>query len=286
MIEDLKSSWYFRMWLLFWIPCGLLAFICLIILGNISRKNQHHEDTKIWWENASMIDYPQFHFRLPESSGSIGAVNCAFDGGNSLDTQPCESWEGYSPGDISQCVAVKTAGCAVTNNFKDRPWQETIQCNVTAFSPINASLLLAWEIEDYNTNANVGGNSYASIWIAPTTNAHIQLSKSITTFDHKPFNLWFRQLVYHSTVHQFGTYSVQIEMPGMGVFHYDKMNMYNPWRAVGDIGGFAFFVFLLHVAVMIIFGVCLTNNSTYLSQSTTTVLSGSIHDNDGAYTKM
>jgi len=285
IMEDIKNSWYFRFWLLFWIPCGLMAFVALIILGNISRQNQHHEDTKIWWENASEVYYPRFHFRLPENEGSIAGVNCVYDGTQTLSHSTCQSWRGLNM-DISQCVALDSQGFGVQNSMKDSPWQETIQCNVTAVSPTNTSLLLAWEIEDYSTNADVGGNSYASIWIAPTTNAHVGLSKSVTTFDHKPLNLWFRNLVYHSTVSEYGTYTVTIEMMSFGIFHYDKMNMYNPWRAVGDIGGFAFFVTLLHIAMMLIVGVCLSNTSTFLSQSSAVAVSGSIHDNTGTYTKM
>lgn len=285
IMEDIKSSWYFRFWLLLWIPCMLVAFICLIILGNISRQNQNHEDTKIWWQNVSYVDYPQFHFRLPENEGSIAFVECLYDGNVNVKTQLCQPWHGVVP-DISQCIAVASASYGVSNSWKDSPWQETIHCNVTAVSPKNVSLLMAWEIEDPNVNIDVGGNAAAAVWVAPTTNAHIQLFKSVTTWDKKPLNLWYRQLVYHSTVSVVGQYSVAIEIASFGIFHYDKMSMYNPWRAVGDIGGFAFFVGLVHTAAMIIIGLAMANSSTFLNQSNASGVSGSIHDNNGAYTKM
>jgi len=285
MVEDIKSSWYFRFWLVLWIPCFLLAFICLIILGNISRKNQHHEDTKVWWENTSYINYPQFHFRLPENEGSIAGINCVYDQNQQLHTQLCEPWHGQVP-DISQCIAVASASYGVGNSFKDSPWQETIQCNVTAISPKNVSLLMAWEIEDPQTNIDVGGNAAAAIWVAPTTNAQIQLFKSVTTWDKKPLNLWYRNLVYHSTVSVLSQYSVTIQIAGFGVFHYEKMSMFNPWQAVGDIGGFAFFVGLAHTAAMIIIGLVMSNSSTFLNQSNASGVGGNIHDNNGAYTKM
>jgi len=222
---------------------------------------------------------------MPQQEGSIAGISCIFDHSLQLATAPCAAWEGKTP-DISQCVAVVSEGCALQNNFKDTPWQEVIQCNVTAISPTNASLLLAWEIEDWQQNVVVGENSYASIWVAPTAGAQIQLMKSVTTFNHHQINLWDRNLVYHSTVHDFGLYSVWIQIQGNGVFHFDTMSMYNPWRAVGDIGGFAYFVFLAHIAAMIIIGLCMANNSSFLNQTNASGISGNIHDNTGAYTKM
>jgi len=93
-------------------------------------------------------------------------------------------------------------------------------------------------------------------------------------------------LVYHSTATVYGQYNVTVSLQGFGIFHFEKMSIYSPWRAFGDIGGVAFFLLLAHTLAMAIIGMCFTNNSSFLSKSNASGISGSIHDNEGQYAKM
>lgn len=46
--------------------------------------------------------------------------------------------------------------------------------------------------------------------------------------------------------------------------HIVEYDSYNGWMALGDIGGFAFFMMILHTMVMMCIGVCFNNDSQFL----------------------
>ncbi len=62
IINDLKYSWYFRLW-------TLLLFICFILfwvsVGIFSKeKLMLDKQYQLYLEEATQLDYPQFHFRI------------------------------------------------------------------------------------------------------------------------------------------------------------------------------------------------------------------------------
>jgi hypothetical protein len=57
---------------------------------------------------------------------------------------------------------------------------------------------------------------------------------------------------------------------GMGSFdvrYIREVDTFNGWQSVGAIGGFVFFLVLLHSVFMFLVGFCLENNSKFLGHS-------------------
>jgi hypothetical protein len=60
---------------------------------------------------------------------------------------------------------------------------------------------------------------------------------------------------------------VSVIIESFGVEHYEQRSVYNGWMAMGDVGGFAFFLLILHTIVMLGVGVFLANDSRFLHSS-------------------
>jgi hypothetical protein len=69
---------------------------------------------------------------------------------------------------------------------------------------------------------------------------------------------------YQSTVSFPGYYVVSTIIESFGVEHLEQRSLYNGWMAMGDVGGFAFFLLILHTIVMLGVGVFLANDSKFL----------------------
>jgi len=261
--EDIKSSWFFRAWALFWIVAVILGFIALVIFGGTATEAQKHLDSVFWWENASSVYYPRFHFRVEPQYETLLDVQCFFQN-KRIDTADCVSWSGnpYPPG---SCLAVTAETIQLFQSGKERFHDDFIFCNVTTLpASNNTNSLIAWELENPQLNIAVDPGSYAALWMAPTPNTWIVLSKAEAYFDKKPIDLWSRSMIYHSTANTPGIYSVTVSINGFGLFRISRQSFYSPWRAFADIGGFAFFIFCFHTALMIIIGLCLPASSTFL----------------------
>jgi len=263
VVDDLKTSWFFRVWALFWLVGAILGFAALIMFGGTSSEAQKHLDSTIWWENASSTYFPRFHFRVDPQYESLLTVTCDYQG-TPVPNTDCTTYGGDPlPSDI--CLAVTADTIQVFNRFREHRRDDTIHCNITTIPQMNnTNTLIAWELEDPQLNVAIDPGSYAGLWMAPRVDTWVVLVKNVATFDKKPLNLWDRNLFYHSTGYNLGFYDVTVSLSGFGVFHFGKQSFYSPWRAFADIGGFAFFLFCFHTLTMIIIGLCLPQSSNFL----------------------
>jgi len=60
LAEDLKTSWYFRIWFILWLAGFLATFSALIILGKRADTAMAHESWRTWFERDTKIEYPSF----------------------------------------------------------------------------------------------------------------------------------------------------------------------------------------------------------------------------------
>jgi len=61
-------------------------------------------------------------------------------------------------------------------------------------------------------------------------------------------------------------FSVFLFLSSSSTFGIVELGIYNGWRALGDIGGFAFALVLFQTAIMLIIGLCFYNNSSFLKK--------------------
>jgi len=268
IIHDLRHSWYFRFWGFLWLACAIIVFAILIVLGSSASQTLKQKDVRIWAQNASTINYPTFHFRVGGNESEIfTSVSCQQQG-VPLITKNCAPWNGFFPS-FNTCRALNSETFQAVQNATSfgEYFKNSIRCNISTTGN-SGNLLLAFEIEDNNTQL-VGPNSYASIWIAPNAHSWIELIQSVFTQSNgQSITQWDRNLIYHSTYSVVGQYNVSVDIGSFFVVHIDQTDIYNGMMAMGDVGGFAFFMFILHAFLMIIIGICFPNTSDFLGNKT------------------
>jgi len=263
MVYDAKYSWWFRFWALLWFVGFILSFVALGVLGRRADIAGREKDFHTWFENVSSLAFPRFHFRIADDSIGIGYLSyVCYRNGQQVGTGNCEAWEGQVP---QNCFAVKAEGLSITNVWGENHGDARIDCHINTTThdmTTQDDYLIAWELEGPNHAA--GGNSLASMWVAPNNEAWILLRNDKVTLDGVTLNDWERTLVYQTSVSTPGIYRITTILTSFMVGHIEQADSYPGWRALGDIGGFAFFMVLLSTLFMIAFGFCFTNNSKFL----------------------
>jgi len=259
--EDLKASWYFRIWALLWLVCAIVTFVALIVISEQSRIEGEEGSARIWFERAPKITFPDFQIFSPHDMKITSSV-CAFLG-QPIQQVPCVGWvekTGHS------CVGFK--GSAKQGYWDAENWQTNrIDCNITTdLQRWNNTddMLIGWDLVGAHP---AGENSLGPMWIRPTELAWVLISER--TFNSKDFSgvFWDRFLEYHETQAIPGRYRIQTVIDAFFIHHTDYGTHDSGWRALGSIGGFAFFTYILHTIVMAIVGLCLNNDSHFLNPS-------------------
>jgi len=261
-VDDLKSSWYFRLWAFFWIFCAIFSFAVLIVLAQRAEVARKEPLFHFWAENASTINFPRFRFRLPFEETDIifpQDVECSWKG-QFVRVVECDENKGhFHP--AAKCQALQAEVIVAENMWGAH--DQRIECYfVVQYQNATVDdLMVSFELEGDHI-ATYGPNSGASIWIAPNNNSWVLLTKGFIKFEGYPVREeWERELVYHSTVHQRGVYRVTVIINRFLVEHHDQSDNYNGWMVVGQIGGFGYFLVLLHTGMMLAVGICLNNDT-------------------------
>jgi len=267
MFEDVKTSWYFRIWGFLWLVCVAIVAVILIILAKTSSTELGQKDVQVWVENATSIQFPRFQLRggygVPENE-QITSLSCTHNQ-QPVTVSACQNLS------ASFCRTVysdsfSTSQASAATIFGD----ERILCNMTTTGNSTVlGALMAFQIEGTNQES-VGPASYTSIWIAPNQLAWVMLEKSIFISGNSNITEWDRNLLYHSTVAIPGQYNISIIIGSYNIWHIDQTDIYNGMMAMGDIGGFAFFLLIIHSLIMLFVGLGCVNNSTFLKKSTST----------------
>jgi len=265
IFEDLKTSWYFRVWALAWLACALSAFSCLIILGKISRTEGIEKSSRQWFERQDPMHFPDFGL-FSAGPNIYGNISCNFEGQEVPKTScPSTFWpvtRGWP------CYAFQGSKFAAKDNTASDFKTNKILCDVWTELPPTANysrtdLLVGWDLTDTHS---VGPNSYASMWFRATELGWVLVNKLVVDqISSTP--LWERNQMYHTTESNPGHYHIDTVVNSFWVAHVDYQDWYNGWMALGEIGGFCFAVFILHTIFMAIVGIFLENNSKYLSAS-------------------
>jgi len=265
IIYDLKYSWYFRAWAVLWFIGFIIGFSALIILSGRSNEAGSEQDVRIRIENVPSLNFPRYHIRISSSvlGTTIKGKYCTHNGFG-VSTSKCEAIDGIDPtGDV--CFAVQ-GDSIVAYNKQDAPFKEKrIECFInTTVSTDGKSGLLAWGLENFGNTKPVGHNAYSDVYIAPNNNAWVLLTPINVMISGTKYHEWETNLLYHSSLSQQGYYKIDTILSTFYVRDADQVDSYNGYRALGDIGGFAYFAIILHTIVMLVFGFCLRNNSKFL----------------------
>jgi len=262
--HDFGSSWYFRFWALFWLIAVLVTFSAMVILSKQARSSQQNKDIEMWVENASSIQFPRFHFRMDHHGSEVFEnLQCVFEN-TILPNQVCQPFHGFQPPN-NQCIALWADSITAYNDFNRDDVR--IMCTIeTLGSGAQGNLIMAFDLEGDHVVGFTGG-AFESTWFAPNDMAWIMLEKNLlrASKTEPKLELWQKTLLYHSTASSPNFYNVTVIIGSFWVNHFDPKVTYNGWMTVGNIGGVAFFMVCIQAIAMVIFGIFLSNNSTFLN---------------------
>jgi len=272
ILDDLKSSWYFRIWAFLWFVLVIVAFAALILIGMKSERNLKHEEFSMWIENASSIDFPAFHVRVHDPyerepyQQTFNNVTCDH-GGFPLTTTTCKPYHGQVlPKTV--CFAIQGNGITAVNKLGSHD-TDFVRCRINStVTSFHQNTLVAYELEDDNA-ARFSGDQFPQLWIGPSADAWVELEKNIIrTREGKDFVDWGRKVVYLSNSRtnttEYLIYDIITVIPSFRVNHVELRDPEIGWMAAGEVGGFAFLGVIIHTIVMMLFGICLDNDSRFL----------------------
>jgi len=269
IIDDLKSSWYFRLWCFFWLVCTITVFSSLIILGKRTTKDTEHPELHMWLENATSITFPRYHIRihsLDDSTGQVIQSKACYHNKQMIQTSTCPPFRGVTPPPSNKCFSVMGDSVTANNVWGDFYTGDTIiECNLTTTGEEpDGNNMVVWAEEDPNS-ANFGGVNSRTAFIGPDSDSWVVIEKEVLdTHEHGEVTVWHKELVYHSTNFTRGTYRIATVLGSFRVPHFFLQNAYNGWMGLADVGGFAFFSIILHTIVMMFVGICMDNDSRFL----------------------
>jgi len=286
IIQDLKSSNYFRVWALLWACCFVIWWVGLGFMADKAHNNEEHNYQRSYVINkAPTIPFPSFFLRVGsfQQSGPIvidgSTSSCSFGGLFGGAQQPlllntCPSFNGTNT--AQNCAVVNTQNnngvSAVASSSGSFFNMAGITCTIQTQNnqPGVINDLLAFQ----EIGSSDGPNGGAFVWIAPNANAWVLLTLSY--YDGQP--QWDRELLYHSdifhptvNVTQNGNqvvetvYNITVLMNTFQVVYYESYDFYSSFLTASDIGGFAFLLIIIHKVVMLAVGFVLENNSQFLN---------------------
>jgi len=273
ILDDFKTSWYFRVWAALWFVCALVAFIGMIELSVRSSEAGKERDWNYWVENSTSIEFPRFRFRFAHrgttTESFMGTPTCHHVGA------PVPTGLCTGETDTTKCFAVVANGIVAQNTVGTPEGDETITCsfNSTGFND-TINQLVGWEL-DFPI-PNLGSKFYNTLWLGPRNSPGVwillrkgflqpQGAMNSELAGPNGIPIWEKSQIYHSTVSTPGHYVVKTTISSFRINHYEQTNSYNGWMAVGGIGGFAFWMVILHTIVMAVVGFILPNESRFLS---------------------
>jgi hypothetical protein len=251
LADDLKHSWYFRFWALFWVVCALVGFSAMILYGARSSEDEAEKGWRMWVKEENSIALPQFEFKTEqdETGNVIQTASCAWKDAMLIPSGPCNDTTS-----IQQCVKFDPTGVKLQkdDNF--------LNCVVNMTAATGADTLLAFRI---SPGSDMGHHLWAHL--QPSNRAYIDLRLSRVKWNSKGYHdFWSTQVDYRTSTATKYVYVAILRIESFLVFNYEKTDWYTGWMAAADIGGFAFFLVILHFIVMTFLNIFMENNSKFL----------------------
>jgi len=268
ILDDLKTSWYFRIWVLLWIVCAVISFAALIVLSQSSNQNQLKPGWRIFIQEERILSFPDFYFSLlpfENTTLSMNNMQCYYGNRTPHQAVTLNSCNGTM---MTDCFVAQTSSFTSTITQGSQPtfpfWSgSAVMCDVQ---------LNVQNVTGDDTVITVGVYNNQRIYpqyIQPNTVAEIRIEEEVFTPKSGGSMTHYRlETEYHSNVNNYATFTVFFRFRHHRVIHFEETNLFNGWMGVGDIGGFVFFLYLLHTIAMALIGICVPNTSRFLGGST------------------
>jgi len=267
IVEDLKTSWYFRIWAILWIICAIFSFVGLIVLSHSSDEAQLKPGWRIWVEHRESAYYPDFEITLfanENLTDSITTCNCFYGKeATPVGTAPCKTGQ-----PITQCVQVQSS------SFQSYKSDETVGFPFFTTDSIHCYIINEAQnvtADDRILAVAVGNiqNKPTPNFVAPGTRTEIRFLERQIQYRKMPVEVNYEtQTGVVSNINNNPSSSIIFfKFAHLHVDHFQETDVFNGWMGVGVIGGFCFFLYLLHAIIMALIGICVPNTSKFLGGS-------------------
>jgi len=262
--EDLLTSWYFRIWLFFWIICGAVCFAAVVVFSTDNSFISGTTALDISIFNATVIAFPnvQLRYGSTEHGGNyIEDLSCIHNG-KAVKHGACDG-SGIAS---KHCFEVYGDRVLAENSFNLPQENRRIDCNITTRTDIhlNTEALLA-SVLDTEPYGPPGSLTYAlraneGIWI------HVARSEALKNGKLKSVD-WDPLLTYYTgVIFSPNNYQISFVIQTFKIMRYNEVPGTNivEWENCAWVGGFFLFMWMIQALAMVLVGLFLDNTSQVL----------------------
>jgi len=255
IVEDLKTSWYFRVWALSWLVFAIVTFIALILLGQRATNDQLHPTWTTWIENAGEISFPDLLVKTNADEPNDAISNIFCEVGNPNDPNMLLIPLDLCPGGVAE----KYCRLVIAGGFTANPAMNALTCYINITAPQGADTSIAITVaQDSPFGKEV-------VYVRPTMGAVVAISKIVVKAKgQQEAYTWRYNMQYKYDVVQPNYFVVKFVINNFMVTHFVEDIGFDSWLSIGGIGGFAYFMVILHTIAMTLVGLCLTPESKFL----------------------
>jgi len=255
-VHDLKTSWYFRVYLFVWLLLACAAFSSLVTFAARSAFNNSVSPALIYVTNVSQIAFPSFTVATNQgdTQNQIASIYCWFpqgSGNQPIATPPCS---GAAP---QSCVSVNASAFTAT------PTNNLLYCSIGLTVP-NSPTADRTLVLTFDGSSSLGGVTY----VQPNNHAVVLLQETIVDVwdddDDSPAYLWDSDVVYQSTVVNGTNFQLTMMINSFDVVSFLDSDGFDAWQSAGAIGGFSFLMYVVFHIFMGIVGCLITPDSKFL----------------------
>jgi len=264
--DDLRHSWYFRIWLFTWIICAIVSLVAMAYYANTANQNKDSQGLRLFLSEPSSVNFPDFEFKVP-AGANFGLTtdlssSCQFNG-QTLSRRYCVNSDGTIVTNYSSCQSFPGSLFAATtvNGARLDQQMNQIVCDIYVTGGSDPSIAFVTEGTDDTVGTNAGSFTYMipneNIWLLLTQEQLI--SSSTTEY------LWNRVVSYNSATKVPNHFHISLVFNTLEIKVYEGADWFTGWISAGQLGGFVFLVYCIHAAFMALVGIVFTNDSTFLT---------------------
>jgi hypothetical protein len=248
-----------------------MSFAAFIILASTSveAKKTMTWQTTVTKENT--IYYPAISFRLPPPD-----QNAAYKILNAT----CHVNTTKEIINYIQCPEYSKEFCVLFESNKTAASSDNLPSDSDQINKDHLVCII--EVEDSQSPPNLGPVlslqlNHQPVRLIDPREPLIHLRKSTISSRFINGDYWYSDVSYFQPIQStplhgnIWSFKIIFNIVTFDVFHYEEMEYtdevgsFNGWMAAGAIGGFAYFMYILHTIVMFLLGFFLTNNSKFLT---------------------
>jgi len=272
IVDDLKHSWYFRIYALLWIVCAIVAFSALIVLSHASEENQKNPGYRVWTEFPTKLLFPNFDVFVRSAVEEFTGAQCYYNyGGSDNKTIPTSSCQfGWSQDYCLTVNANTTYATYPTNENIPDIWIRPEALFCLFYTSYNASAAYNNDT-DTILGVRIWGDK-APYFAYPGTItdmivSQMEISQKQRDNGNQRVQYQAQTSVASNWVPNGARFGIMFRFLNFHVTYFEQQDLFNGWMGIGAIGGFAFFLYLLHWGVMALIGMFIANDSKYLGGS-------------------